>query len=60
MVAGDSAQVQRLRGFVWSIADVLRGDFKPSECGKIVLPFVVLQAAEGLPDGMDDRMAGGD
>src|SRR4051812_20560761 len=30
-------------GFIWSIAELLRGDFKQSEYGKIVLPLTVLR-----------------
>ena len=29
--------------YIWSIAEILRGDFKQSEYGKIVLPFTVLR-----------------
>ncbi|MBF4162581.1 SAM-dependent DNA methyltransferase [Nocardioides sp. CBS4Y-1] len=29
--------------FIWSVADLLRGDFKQSEYGRVVLPFVVLR-----------------
>jgi type I restriction enzyme M protein len=54
---------------VWSIAEILRGDFKQSEYGKVILPFVVmrrldcilegskdavLKAAKALPKGVDD------
>ena len=61
--------IQSLSGFVWSIADILRGDFKQSEYGKIILPFVVLRrldclleptkdavlkAASELPEGIDE------
>ena len=61
--------IQNLSGFVWSIAEILRGDFKQSEYGKVILPFVVLRrldcilegskervlaAAADLPDGVDD------
>ena len=35
--------IQSLGGFVWSIAEILRGDFKQSEYGKVVLPFMVLR-----------------
>lgn len=64
-----SEQVKSLSSFVWSVAEVLRGDFKQSEYGNIVLPFVVLRrldcileptkeavlkAAEGLPQGVDE------
>lgn len=68
-VTQTTAQVQSLSSFVWSIAEILRGDFKQSEYGKVVLPFVVLRrldcilesskddvlkAAEGLPKDVDD------
>ena len=66
---GASSRIQGLGGFVWSIAEILRGDFKQSEYGKVILPFVVMRrldcileaskdavlaAAETLPDGVDD------
>ena len=35
--------IKSLSAFVWSIAETLRGDFKQSEYGKVVLPFVVLR-----------------
>ncbi len=38
-----SADIKHLGSFVWSIAELLRGDFKQSEYGKIILPFVVLR-----------------
>lgn len=65
-----SAKVQNLSSFAWSIAEILRGDFKQSEYGKVVLPFVilrrldcllepnkdaVLKAFKGLPKGIDDH-----
>jgi type I restriction enzyme M protein len=63
------ADIQNLGSFVWSIAEILRGDFKQSEYGKVILPFVVLRrldcileeskgavldAAKSLPDGVDE------
>lgn len=56
--------------FIWSIADLLRGDFKQSEYGKIVLPLTILrrldclleptkdavrEAAASLPEETDDQ-----
>lgn len=32
-----------LSSFIWSIADLLRGDYKQSEYGKVILPFTVLR-----------------
>lgn len=29
--------------FIWSVADLLRGDYKPSEYGRVMLPFLVLR-----------------
>ena len=29
--------------FIWSIAELLRGNYKQSEYGKVVLPFTVLR-----------------
>jgi len=34
---------QALSSFIWSVADLLRGDFKQSEYGKVILPFTVLR-----------------
>ncbi|MCC7065891.1 MAG: hypothetical protein IT456_24000 [Planctomycetes bacterium] len=32
-----------LSSFLWSFADLLRGDGKQSECGKEILPFTGLR-----------------
>jgi len=65
-----NTDIKSLGSFVWSIAELLRGDFKQSEYGKVILPFVVLrrldcildetkpavlQMAASLPDEMDDE-----
>jgi type I restriction enzyme M protein len=34
---------QQLSAFIWSVADLLRGDFKPADYGKVILPFTVLR-----------------
>lgn len=34
---------QSLSAFIWSVADLLRGDYKQSEYGRIILPFTVLR-----------------
>jgi len=62
-------KINNLGSFVWSIAEILRGDFKQSEYGKVILPFVVLRrldciledskdavlkAAGSLPEGVDE------
>ena len=42
-MAGRTERTQNLASFVWSIAEILRGDLKWSEYGKVVLPFVVMR-----------------
>jgi len=34
---------QSLSAFIWSVADLLRGDYKQSDYGKVILPFTVLR-----------------
>ncbi|SKA04886.1 type I restriction enzyme M protein [Enhydrobacter aerosaccus] len=33
----------KLSAFLWSVADLLRGDYKQSDYGKVILPFTVLR-----------------
>ena len=37
---------QSLSSFIWSVADLLRGDYKQSDYGKVILPFTVLRRLE--------------
>ena len=37
------AAINNHAGLIWSIADLLRGDYKQSEYGRVVLPLVVLR-----------------
>lgn len=68
-MADKTQKIQGLSSFAWSIAEILRGDFKQSEYGKVILPFVVLRrldcilekskdtvlkAAETLPKSVDE------
>ncbi|PJZ89071.1 type I restriction-modification system subunit M [Leptospira levettii] len=41
-----SENFSSLASFIWSIAETLRGDFKQSEYGRIILPFTVLRRLE--------------
>jgi type I restriction enzyme M protein len=34
---------QALSSFIWSVAELLRGDYKQSDYGKVILPFTVLR-----------------
>lgn len=35
-----------LPAFIWSVADLLRGEFKQSQYGRIILPFTLLRRLE--------------
>ena len=37
---------QNLSALLWSVADLLRGDYKQSDYGKVILPFTVLRRLE--------------
>lgn len=40
-----------LSSFIWAVADLLRGDFKQSEYGKVILPFTVLRRLDCVLEG---------
>ena len=37
-------------GFIWSVADKLRGVYKQSEYGRVILPLVVLRRLDCVLD----------
>ena len=37
---------QSLSALIWSTADLLRGDYKQSDYGKVILPFTLLRRLE--------------
>ncbi|MHB1210125.1 MAG: type I restriction-modification system subunit M [Acidimicrobiales bacterium] len=39
----DLATTKNHAAFIWSVADLLRGDYKQSEYGKVILPLTVLR-----------------
>ena len=45
-----------LSSFIWSVADLLRGDYKQSEYGKVILPFTVLRRLDCVLDGTKDAV----
>ncbi len=40
-----------LAAYIWSLADLLRGDFKQSQYGRIILPFTLLRHLEAYIQG---------
>ena len=37
------SRINNHAAFIWSVADLLRGDYKQSEYGKVILPLTVLR-----------------
>jgi type I restriction enzyme M protein len=37
-----------LSAFIWSVADLLRGDYRQSDYGKVILPFTVLRRIDSV------------
>jgi type I restriction enzyme M protein len=54
-----TAQAQSLASFVWSIAEILRGDFKQSEYGRVILPFVVMRRLDCILEASKATVFGG-
>ena len=47
----------QLGNFIWSIADQLRGVYKPAQYGSVVLPFTILRRMECVLDAYRDEIA---
>jgi type I restriction enzyme M protein len=41
--AVDASHINNHAAFIWSVADLLRGDYKQSEYGKVIMPLTVLR-----------------
>lgn len=47
---------QNLSSFLWSVADLLRGDYRQSEYGKVILPFTVLRRLDCVLEGAKEEV----
>jgi type I restriction enzyme M protein len=47
---GDMKNFRETANFIWSIADLLRGDYKQSDYGKVILPLTVLRRLDCVLD----------
>ena len=45
-----------LSSFIWSVADLLRGDYKQSDYGKAILPFTVPRRLGCVLEGTKDAV----
>jgi len=42
--------------FIWSVADLLRGDYRQSEYGRVILPFTVLRRLDCVLEPTKDAV----
>lgn len=47
---------QALSAFIWSVADLLRGDYRQSDYGKVILPFTVLRRIDCVLEPTKDAV----
>jgi type I restriction enzyme M protein len=49
-IVSGGERIDNHAGFIWSVADLLRGDYKQSEYGKVILPLTVLRRLDCVLD----------
>jgi type I restriction enzyme M protein len=45
-----------ITSFIWSIADLLRGDYKQSDYSKVILPFTILRRLDCVLDATKQQV----
>ena len=53
----DTDTINNHAAFIWSVADLLRGDYKQSEYGKVILPLAVLRRLDCVLEPTKARRA---
>jgi type I restriction enzyme M protein len=48
MANAENSNHQELVGFIWSIADKLRGPYRPPQYRKVMLPLIVLRRLDSV------------
>ncbi len=51
-----SEKVKELANFIWGVADLLRGDYKQADYGKVILPFTVLRRLDSVLEPTKDKV----
>ncbi len=50
------ATTSNLSSFIWSVADLLRGNYKQSDYGKVILPFTVLRRLDCILEPTKEKV----
>ena len=56
MQHGGMKNFQDKVGFIWSVADLLRGDYKQSDYGKVILPLTVLRRLDCVLEPAKEKL----
>jgi len=56
MTAQASETIRYHAAFIWSVADLLRGDYRQSEYGRVILPLVVLRRLDCVLEPTKDQV----
>ena len=56
MATTDSSVIRNHAAFIWLVADLLRGDYRPSEYGRIVLPLTVIRRLDCVLEPTKDKV----
>lgn len=51
-----SKNFTELANFIWQVADLLRGDYKQAEYGKVILPFTLLRRLDCVLESTKDEV----
>jgi type I restriction-modification system DNA methylase subunit len=49
-----SQNFSEIANFLWSVADLLRGDYKQADYGKIIMPFALLRRLDCVLESTKD------
>ncbi len=56
LMTDTSTTIKNHAAFIWSVADLLRGDYKQSEYGKVILPLTVLRQFDCVLEPVKQKM----
>jgi len=56
MAGPENEVIRNHAAFIWSVADLLRGDYKQSEYGKVILPLTVLRRLDCVMEPTRDEV----
>jgi type I restriction enzyme M protein len=51
-----NGEIRNHAAFIWSVADLLRGTYKQSEYGKVILPFIVIRRLDCVLEPTKDAV----